>query len=96
MNQAIQQYDKLNDNQIKDHVRKTLTSIMNCQRTGAPLDLNTFKQIHREEQFAIHNIIHNKSKSEDVTHFEEYIRLPHLATKSLKHARSRPKPSQNT
>jgi len=68
----IPDYSKLNDNQIKVQVGKTITGIMSCLKTGTPLDFSNFKAMHKDTP--IFNIIHNKSKNDNETNFELYIK----------------------
>merc|ERR1712179_825265 len=69
---TVDSFDKLSDSKRKENVRKTVIGIMNSLKTGAPLDFSTFKAMHKDTP--IYNIIHNKSKTEDETPFEEYMK----------------------
>jgi len=64
-------YATLPEPEKQNQIRKTVIGIMNCLKTGTPLDFNNFKAMHKDTP--VHDIIHNKSKSDEPSLFEEYL-----------------------
>ena len=68
----VPDYSRLNEEQLKVQVGKTITGIIGCLKSGTPLDFSNFKAMHKDTP--IFNIIHNKSKNDNETNFELYIK----------------------